>query len=538
MRKLMLYILLMFITTNVIASDIIPKDSLHSISYKGELYSFRKDKQMGLADSTGKVILEPFYDTIRYFKNGFYAIVKDSIAGLINCKGETILPVNYTYINIDNTKTIQLEDYKGIKSIYDIKTKQFSFPYSQFVKQIVYVSKEPPYTKYILSNTNGVAVSDTFMSIMPFISGRALVKKDSSVGFIDYKCHFTEEPLFKNSQIGSCDINGFYFIKKDNLLGLLDSSYNLIIPIKYEKIICTYMGYLIAKKNGKYGIISFKDKVLMPFEYDELSSVSLSKIVIAKKGKYYGLISTEKKKVVTPFIYDEIKDIYYERGTGGTDCTFVNSGFNELCWDGYEIISTIGFSAEKDGKHYIISPNGEKSTEGEFDREYHVKYLIKLGDKYGVIENGKIIIPTKFDRISKIIIHNDNNEAVDDYYIVNKNGNQGLYSKKGKLLLPVKYKFDYDFLYENKFYYDEIPYLIIKNKNKKVGVYSLYDKEIIVPVKYEDIDDHTDEKFPHFIVENENGKVGAYSVKGKKLVPVKYEDIRYDAKKNQFVREE
>lgn len=42
----------------------------------------------------------------------------------------------------------------------------------------------------------------------------------------------------------------------------------------------------------------------------------------------------------------------------------------------------------------------------------------------------------------------------------------------------------------------------------------------------------------YFIVENKEGLKGAYSTEGKCILPVKYENIRYDAETNQIVGEE
>ncbi|MBR5208453.1 MAG: WG repeat-containing protein [Paludibacteraceae bacterium] len=507
MRRIVLFILLMLCTTNVIASDIIPKDSLYKNPlWWGKLLCFHNNKYVGLADSTGKVIVDARYNNVEYFGNGLYAIVKDSIAGIVNEEGTFVLPIKYRQIQNEekfNSLKIRdcegdviLEDTSGVVSRYDKKSNKIISAYKPYyLKRINNQTQYGEKGKVCLVDSNNIVVSGIYDKIYPFVSGRALAQNDSTVGFIDFNGKFHEDYRFRTSDIKQ---QGKYYIltKKinnnaeindtiiTNISCLLDSAFNVLLPFEYEEIM-TDNDFVRVKKNGKYGIVSYSNEIIIAFEYDGLFKIKGTFNYIAKKDNYYGIISCREKKKIAPFVYDEIYGCYGEYSDKWYNIYIFNSNTNNF-FDSYpiEVLDDFGgLVAKKKNKQYILSFDGEILSKGEL--EYG--NIIRNKRKYGLVYSGSLKLPVKYTSIER--------KSCKDlrYYKVEKKRHFGICSNEGNLIIPILYDYIYCREHNNIMY---------------------------------------------FIVENKEGLKGAYSTEGKCILPVKYNNISYDAEKNQLVGEE
>jgi hypothetical protein len=61
---------------------------------------------VGLADSLGKKVTQPLYDSIRPLKAAFFQMHKNRKLGLINEAGKIILDTLYSEIHIDSTRRV------------------------------------------------------------------------------------------------------------------------------------------------------------------------------------------------------------------------------------------------------------------------------------------------------------------------------------------------------------------------------------------------------------------------------------------------
>lgn len=509
------------------------------IKHVGAFSVFSKDSLIGLMDSTGKIVFDPIYNDIVGVFNCLYAISKGNVAGLIDENGNWILPMKYSKILVhENKNTISLEDTLGIVSSFDTKTKQIkSDNYPLFKKKKWYKINEYNKLEYCLVDSNGTSISDYFTYIYPTRSGRALAEKESIVGFIDTKNGtFKELPQWRNANIINGTFFNYYDLTKITLnngtCGLLDSLYKEFIPFQYEDL-QPHKEFIIAQKKGKYGVISYQNKTLIPFIYDNLKIIYPDQLLIAEKNEKFGIISVKKKKKILPFIYDYL-DVCYDDGIIGYnqqiyfshDNFIIDYPIDFLCFNSYDLYANI------DNKSYLISLKGDILSEYDsFIKDYKINRVKKfsLNENYGIVEGGKIILPAKY---SEIVYVGDSLTAkfYDEY-----NGKYyGIYTQNGKLIDQSKYV--YSHTRKEEFYKDIHRWYKVKN-DSIFGIYDLYGNSI-VPEKYIDIQTVYVNKKYHFIITDKEGLKGAYSTEGKCILPVKYENIRYDAETNQIVGEE
>lgn len=265
----------------------------------------------------------------------------------------------------------------------------------------------------------------------------------------------------------------YFVVKEDEKYGVIDSKGNKIIETKYEdvKIPNPEKEIFICYENNSTKVINDKNEEIFT-KYENVEPLRLKNISsdlmyeksilkYSKDGKY-GIIDFEGNKI-TKAIYEEIDTLQYKEG---------------------ELL------VKKDGKYGVINLKGTLLVKTNYDKieadkfyneEYGYKksgYIVsnttEEGYRYGYVDlNGKEIIETKYNDISRITEIDDNNI----YIICAENGKYGLIKNSEKII-------------ENE--YQAIIYTKSNNtltalKGKKYGVMSIEGK-IIVPFEYKQID--------------------------------------------------
>jgi hypothetical protein len=223
-----------------------------------------------------------------------------------------------------------------------------------------------------------------------------------------------------------------YFIaKKDSQFGVVDLSGEVIVPFKYEEVICEPLGNILVKKDGKWGVVSEMNTLILPCEYDYVayafdgSSNGQERNYIVVQNDKFGKIGTtiftdslDQETVVVkeifPCIYDGITT-WVEYGPPG---------------------------------HYVM-----------------------LGDKMGLIDyEGSVLVPVIYEKVNYVL--------ETDWAFIYDKGKAGLYNIKTnvfELLLTYDYIFvDNDWL---KFIKDK-PTRIITYNNGIINILDEHGKRI------------------------------------------------------------
>lgn len=208
-------------------------------------YAVSKDHKNGIIDGNGKTIVPFIYDDITdsrvraNTKNPYFIVKKDEYYGLMNARGEWLLPPEYGYIsmNEDDVKNrwVGLEAYprsKDLSGLYNLKT--------------------------------GVLISTKYSSVSAYDDFIIVANR-------------------KNNQ---------YFHQLMDLQGtpLTDNS--------YTKMEYTH-GYLLCEKNGTYGILNTKGEPIIPFDYQRITPVISTLLRVEQNGDYF-YMSIDGKQYKAP----------------------------------------------------------------------------------------------------------------------------------------------------------------------------------------------------------------------------------------------
>lgn len=180
----------------------------------------------GLIDINGKVIIEPIYDEISgYFINGFMRVRNNGKAGIINEKGEIVIPIEY-----DN--------------VLDFKNGMFT--------------AEKSNSWGIIDVGNNTIIPFEYRRIRHFENDLALITKKGT-GYINKEKEIVIEP--QNSFNLSGDFyNGLALVKKDKKFGFINKENKIVIPIIYDNALPFKGKKTIVQKDGISFFINHKGK--------------------------------------------------------------------------------------------------------------------------------------------------------------------------------------------------------------------------------------------------------------------------------------
>lgn len=350
--------------------------------------------------------LEPIcdfiYERIDDFVDGFATVTKNSLIGILNERGEEILPCDYETI----------------------------YPYVD--DALIIVERDG---KYGLFDTEGnKLISCEHGSIVYFEDGFALVEKEYKYGIFDTKKQKTtactyESKFIDNKIVEHLTDGNFYYAWYDEFK---------ITP----KDFFFEDGFALVTKNGAYGLLDDKGKEVIPCLYERIDLFVEKGLAIVEKDGKYGMFNTRGKEIL-PCDYGHIKP-YLEDGF------VVTERYNEPAE--YQMINTKGKAisrkyenifnfedefaiAERDDKELLISKKGKEiSSEYKSIDYFNTRFAIAKN------ENEHVIINTKGEEVSRKYERIEC--CINCFLVVKRNGKYGIINMEGKEVVACKYEYE------------------------------------------------------------------------------------------------
>ena len=374
-------------------------------------YKIMSNGKSGIIDKTGKIIIEPKYNTIKLPnpKEPIFICVYDYNA----TSGEYKTKV----LNEKNEEI--LTNYENINTI-DIKEIVSSIPYEKTVLQY---QKDG---KYGIINFEGKSIIKPMyeeIKNMPYREGELIAKKQGKYGvlninggkLLDFKYdyitgdnYYSEEKKYEldgyivgiNNEQGKMQY-GYISNKREQILNVEFDKIYRMNDIKDDENI-----YLLAEKDGKRQLYK-NNKILLDNNYQSINYSEDSKLLILQKDNKYGVTDLNGKQILS-VDYEQIR---------------IPGNYIIAVKDGKQIIFDLA-GTQKDNLAYT----NILKTENE---NYSV--TVDKNDKYGVInKEGDILIENKYNYIQYLY---------DNYFIVGgETGKSGIINEKGEEIRPIKYE--------------------------------------------------------------------------------------------------
>lgn len=374
-------------------------------------YKIMSNGKSGIIDKTGKVIIEPKYNTIKLPnpKEPIFICIYDYNAS----SGEYKTKV----LNEKNEEI--LTNYENINTI-DIKEIVSSIPYEKTVLQY---QKEG---KYGIINFEGKSIINPIyeeIKNMPYREGELIAKKQGKYGVVninggkllDFKYdyitgdnYYSEETNYEldgyivgiNSENGKMQY-GYISNKREQILDVEFDKIYRMNNIKDDENI-----YLLAEKDGKIQLYK-NNKILLDNNYQAINYSEDSKLLILQKDNKYGVTDLNGKQILS-VDYEQIR---------------IPGNYIIAVKEKEQVIYDLT-GAPKENLTYTNILNTENEN-------YNI--TIDKNDKYGLInKNGNILIENKYNYIQYLY---------DNYFIVGgETGKSGIINEKGEEILPIKYE--------------------------------------------------------------------------------------------------
>jgi len=423
-----------------------------------------------------------------------------------------------------------------------------------------------------------------FEAVDIFSEGLASAKKNKKWGFIDEKGKFVIPP--KYDKIDYFRPSGVCAVQKNGKSGFINKKGEEIIPLIYDEAYQEMKDKnVIVKKNGKWAVFDNLGKQLSGFIYDSVKRthiVDFSKNVFKRdastffengaalvkiNGKYEFINAKAQaafpnNKFDSASVFDTFKNAIVKRngkyGIIKLDGTFkvpLKYDFINYFDDNHSFSEY--YNAKKGKIYTIFNRNLKKIGESfepvynDFSNDTSTLIFKDLNNKYGMVNSeGQLLIPFKFDEMFEI----ENTQ----FFKISEGNKFGVIDEKGKIKIPIQYKQIYslydkfddeEFLKKNLFIADDkvininnqvlidgynsvTPVFnnhsfLIVSKNKKFGIIDI-DKQIFLPLEYDEISNWTEYGPQHskFIIKN--GKTGLIDHKTFKItIPPIYDKFRY-----------
>ena len=501
------------------------EESCFSRVRKGSLWGFLKEDEDGAPEFAVPCILD--YDEVEYpFESDddeyyyFMRVRKGSFLGIVNDRGEEIVPCRYDSISIYYAYDCDID------------------PFPNFI-----VSREG--RKGVYNSIGGETVPCEYDEIIPDENFGTLssfqMKKDGKWGAVGSLCVYDEileyDNCIKPTNIPDHMIAPDLFapVRKDKKWGLLCHG-ELVIPCIYDAVGLFDWNYNAdVKLDGRWGCVNRKNETVIPFEYEEIRHAETDYYGVCQNEKW-GVWDISENKLIVPCKYDNFLACNKSRYGDDTYAEDDDSVYDEVVFAGEDVLymgdekfsveeaifketrssckydSIWGFSegfaaVELDGKWGFVNKQGEEVVPCKYDdvEEFSEGFAqVELNGKSGFVnEQGEEVVPCKYDDVE---------EFSEGFASVKLNGKWSFVNKQGEEVVPCKY--DYVAGFSEGFASVEL--------NGKWGLVNKQGEEV-VPCKYDYVYTFSE----GFAQVKLDGKWGFVNEQGEEVVPCKYDYVGY-----------
>lgn len=415
-----------------------------------------------LLDHQAKILAKAKYDELVFAMEGLCYVRLGNLCGVINEKGEEIIPVVYENI---------LNFNEGITAVFDNGTYIFynklgekkNFPVIERIgldytsgnwiinEGVINVRVNG---KYCHLNTDGIIIGNYYAPFLfDYSNGFVSTVENDSRAIMDLKGNIYFKNQFDYITAGQ---NGLFSVFKNGFYGVVNLEGKIIVPIKYDYLSLDSDKYIICKLNGKRMLYDSNGNIIIDLIYDYL--ILNSSTEVTESDKAWLIIDNDDKRGFYNLETKKIIECRYDDSMDGFDNGIVTVENDEK----YGYLDTKGSliggqffdgvayqdqnPAFKENFSYVMK--GEKYAYLSIDGKLQTKFIYNSAslfqDGYAIVsdENELFgVIDTKFNYVVKCKY--DSIERIGESKILfaaEYEGNYGIIDSNDNLILDFKFK--------------------------------------------------------------------------------------------------
>lgn len=373
-----------------------------------------KNRQYGVINRKGEVVVEPIYDIIQ---------IPNPSKDVFICMHDYNVEAQEYQTDVLNRKGEKI--YQGYDSVQAIPTET-TYDGIPFEKTVLKYKKDG---KYGLLNIDGSELTkpeyDDISAIL-YKEGMLLVKKEDKCGVVNIKGkilipieyetitadnYYDNENLYKKA--------GFIVSKKSDegyRYGYIDYKGKTVAKTQYTQVerVTELQDsnniYLVAFKDGQAGLLKGK-QLILNYEYEDINYNSYNGVFVIKRNNKEG-ISDKEGNIKIGTEYDTITfGGIYVNGEKNGELVLLDLNGNII--ENQDIVTKM---PTQDGKHYIvvdknemydiINENGESVIENSYSYMEEIEpnyFVVGNNNKNGIIDlSSKAVVDLKYNSIFRI----------------------------------------------------------------------------------------------------------------------------------------
>ena len=386
--------------------------------------------------------------TVEEVKEFNYNILtKNERYGVINKNGEVVVEPIYDTVQIPNpSKPVFI-----CMSDYNTETKEYKTTVLNDQKEILFSEYESVQAIPAEATLDGV----------PYEKSVLQYKQDGKYGLINLEGKVITKPIYE--QISSINYKeGTLLVKQDGKFGAINMKGKVVIKPEYDSITSDnyfntetkneYTGFIVSKvtdEGYRYGYINYNGKVILNTEYNEIDRIiemedGKDAYLVAYKNGQAGLLKNNKNIINHEYEsikYNSLNDLFIVQRNSKQGVidkegkNILNIEYDNILFGGMYI------DAQKDGIINVYDLQGNKIENTDIISKMKTdneNYFITVdrNDTYRIVDKDEnVIIDNNYSYIEHIS---------GEYFIVAKDGKNGIIDLTGKSLVDLKYSSIYE----------------------------------------------------------------------------------------------
>jgi len=257
----------------------------------------------GYLDKNGALAISDLYDDLREFSQGRAVSNKGGLWGVIDKKGQEVLPHRFLTISPCSEDLIVAQDLNNRFHVFD---------------------------------RSGILVRDslTYDLHNAYRSGRALVGNKGRYGYVDPN---GKEVIPMDFTAAGDFENGLAIVALDELWGIIDTNGSEIVPIQYQNVWHPKSGMIRVRQANKYKFIDFDTKAPIKDSYVMATDYQDDYAIVNDGDKY---LIMDKKGETRPLPYSLVDHGGEGKWMYATDARFgfLNNDGTVLCPPQYDLV--------------------------------------------------------------------------------------------------------------------------------------------------------------------------------------------------------
>ena len=259
--------------------------------WKKKLLAVKVEGKWGFIDTTGSICIEPVYDEVEEFKEGYALVQKNNVFGFINKAGR--LKIDFLFEEASSfAEQTAIVQQNNKAFLIDHAAKKISEEYDEiadFSDELAIVKKNNLYGA--INRQGEEIIKPDFSSLNDFSEGLAACIRNNKYGFVNMQGFITIAPVF--SWVSSFK-NRQCRVKIENRLGVINQRGDFVILPEYDFISEPYKGMYLLMKNNVYGFADTSGCLLTEIKYSYNPALKMNEWC---NGSYMRLIKNNSEEL-------------------------------------------------------------------------------------------------------------------------------------------------------------------------------------------------------------------------------------------------